>query len=172
MPIVYLSKKQNPLLKEPYISFDNKFLLLENLHGSEIELSVGTDKKGKFENGFYSSEYAYQQNKKVRFIFERIKADYIEKSDSCSEDCTYVRCIYSFGYDTIDDLEYHLMRLQAFELRTDYFYIPKADLECYYAVDAEKVKIYIEALVMDEKDVQQVCRCILNQLIAIFSLED
>ena len=69
-------------------------------------------------------------------------------------------------------LDYHLNRLKAFTLRTDYFYISKIEyLEFSYKVDKE-INIYMDAIVVEQADVQQVCHSIINQFVAIFSLDD
>ena len=66
----------------------------------------------------------------------------------------------------------HLNRLKALMLRADYFYIPKVEyLEFSYKVDKE-INIYLDAIVMETDDVQQVCHSMINQFIAIFSLDD
>ncbi len=171
MPVIYMLNKQNSLLKEPYISFDKKYKMIsENLHGGEIELPIGTGKQGQFSNGFYNCDYTYQRNMIMKFNFVKVNPEQVEINTS--KECTFVRCTYSFEYNESDMLDYHLNRLKALTLRTDYFYIPKVEyLEFSYKVDKE-INIYLDAIVVGQEDVKQVCHCMINQFIAIFSLDD
>ena len=68
--------------------------------------------------------------------------------------------------------DYHLYRLKALMLRADYFYIPKAEyMEFSYNVD-EKINIYMNAIVVEQADVLQVCHSMINQFVTIYSLDD
>lgn len=171
MPVIYMLNKQNSLLKEPYASFDKKYKMIsEELHGSEIEFPIGTGKQGQFSNGFYNCDYTYQRNTMMKFNFMKVNPEQVEIV--ASKECTFVRCTYSFEYNESDMLNYHLNRLKAFTLRTDYFYIPNVEyLEFSYKVDKE-VNIYMDAIVVEQADVQQVCHSMINQFIAVFSLDD
>ena len=106
----------------------------------------------------------------MKFNFVKVNPGQVEINTS--KECTFVRCTYSFEYNESDMLDYHLNRLKALTLRTDYFYIPKVEyLEFSYKVDKE-INIYLDAIVVGQEDVQQVCHCMINQFIAIFSLDD
>lgn len=169
MPVIYMLNKQNSLLKEPYCSFDKKYRLIsEELHGSEIQLPIG--KQGQFSNGFYNCDYAYQHNMILKFNFMKVNSEQLESNNI--KDGIFVRCTYAFEYNESDMLEYHLNRLKAITLRADYFYIPKAEyLEFSYKVDKE-INMYMDAVVVEKEDVQQVCHSMINQFITMFSLDD
>lgn len=171
MPVIYMLNKQNSLLKELYLSFDKKYKMIsEELHGSEIELPVGNGKQGPFSNGFYNCDYAYQRNMMMKFNFVKVNPEQVELN--ASKECTFVRCTYSFEYNESDMLDYHLNRLKALMLRADYFYIPKVEyLEFLHKVDKE-ISIYLDAIVIETDDVLQVCHSMINQFVAIFSLDD
>lgn len=172
MPVIYMINKQNSLLKEPYLSFDKKYKMIsEELHGSEIELPIGTGKQGQFSNGFYNCDYAaYRRNMMLKFTFAKVHPEQVDINTS--QECTFIRCTYSFEYNESDMLDYHLNCLKALMLRTDFFYIPKVEyLEFSYKVDKE-INIYLDAIVIEMDDVQQVCHSMINQFIAIFSLDD
>lgn len=171
MPIIYMLDKQKALTKEPYVSFDKKYkMVFEKLYDSEIEIPIGTGKPGQFANGFYNCDYAYQRNLTIRFSFAKVTSEQIELSGK--SESTFVRCTYSFEYNETDMLDYHLNRLKAFSLRTEYFYIPKAEyLEFSYKIDKE-INIYADAIVLEQSDVQQVCHSMINQFISIYSLDD
>lgn len=167
MPVIYMLKKQNSLEKEPYVSFDKKYKMIsESIYDKEIELPIGVGKPGQFSNGFYYCDYAYQRNMVIKFNFVKVDPGAAESSG------VFVRCTCSFEYNESDMLDYHLNRLKSLSLRTDYYYIPKAEyLEVSYKVDSE-INIYLDAIVSDVKDVQQVCHSMINQYISIFSLDD
>lgn len=171
MPVIYMLNKQNSLMKEPYLSFDRKFKMIsEELNGTEIELSIGSGKPGQFLNGFYNCDYAYQRNMMMKFSFVNINPEQIDLNGA--KESTFVRCTYSFEYNESDMLDCHLNRLKAYSLRTDYYYIPKAEyLEFSFKVDSE-INIYMDAIVVEKQDVQQVCHSMINQFISIFSLDD
>lgn len=171
MPVIYMLNKQNSLMKEPYVSFDKKYkMIFEELHGNEIELPIGTGKQGQFSSGFYNCDYSFQRNMMMKFNFVKVNPDQIEIKSS--EDGTFIRCTYSFEYNETDMLDYHLNRLKAFMLRSEYYYIPKVEyLEFSYKVDKE-INIYMDAIVVEKEDVQQVCHSMINQLITIYSLDD
>lgn len=169
MPVIYIMKK-NSLQKEPYLSFDKKFKAVsDELYGAEIELPISTGKKGEFANGFYNCDYAFQRNVMLKFHFAKVAPEQLEGS---SEEGTFIRATYSFEYDESDMLDFHLTRLKAFSLRGDYYYIPNVEyIEYSYSI-AQEIHINIDAIVLNSKDVQQVCHSIINQFIAIFSLDD
>ena len=171
MPVIYMLNKQNSLLKEPYLSFDKKYnMISKKLHESEIKLPIGTGKKGQFANGFYNGACECQNNMMMTFKYVKINPEQV--GINTSEECTFVRCTYSFEYNESDLLDYHLNRLKAFTLRTDYYYIPKAEyLEFSYKVDKD-INIYIDAIVVGQENVQEVCQSMINKCIAIFSFDD
>jgi len=171
MPVIYILNKQNSLSQEPYATFDKKYKMVsEDLHGKELELPIGSDKKGKFSNGFYNSSYAYQKNRMMKFTFAKVNPNQMELE--ASQDCTFVRCTYLYEYEDWEFIDGELDRMKTFSLRKDYFYIPKAEyLEFSYKVDKE-LSINIDAIVLDPNDVQEVCHSMINQFIAIFSLDD
>lgn len=172
MPVIYMLNKQNSLSKEPYLTFDKKYKMISEefqFHGKEIEIPIGTGKQGQFSNGFYNCDYTYQRNMMMKFQFVKVNPEQVEINTS--KECIFVRCSYSFEYNE-SELDYHLNRLKAFALRTDYFYIPGVEyLEFSYKIDKE-INIYMDAIVVGTEDVQQVCHSMINQFIAIFSLDD
>lgn len=163
--------KQNSLTKEPYASFDKKYKMIsDELYGNEIALPVANGKQGQFSNGFYNCDFAYQHNIMIKFSFAKVTPEQVEIDGEGM--LTFVRCTYLFEYNEADMLDYHLSRLKAFSLRTEYYYIPKAEyLEFSYKVDKE-INIYMDAIVLEQADVQQVCHSMINQFISIFSLDD
>ncbi len=171
MPVIYMLNKQKSLEKEPYAAFEKKFKMLSGeLNGKEIEIPIGTGRPGQFENGFYTCDYAYQRNMMMRFIFAKLSSEQL--GGEIKKDSIFVRCTYAFEYNEADMLDCHLDRMKSFALRSDYYYIPNAEyLEFSYKVDKE-IQMYMDAIVLEEKDVQQVCNSMINQFISIFSLDD
>lgn len=170
MPVIYMIQKQSSLQKEPYASFDKKYKsVTDELYGAEIELPISTAKKGEFANGFYNCDYAFQRNVMLKFCFAKVAP---EQLDGCNEEGTFIRATYSFEYDESDMLDFHLNRLKSFSLRGDYYYIPNVEYVEYSYSIAKEIHINIDAIVLNIEDVQQVCHSIINQFIAIFSLDD
>lgn len=170
MPIIYMLNRQSSFLKEPYLSFDKKFKMIsEDLYGKEIILPIA-GKPGEFVNGFYLCDFAYQRNMVMKFNFAKVNPEQIDAEKKVER--TFVRCTYSFEYSESDMLDFHLSRLKAFSLRTAYYYMPNAEyLEFSYKVDKE-INMYIDALVLEQDKVYEICLCMISQFISIFSLDD
>lgn len=168
MPMVVIKNKQNSLLKEPYVSFDKKFLAIsKNLYGKEIELIIGTGIEGEFVNGFYNnSDFQFGMN--MKFNFEKV---FIEQPDN-EKESIFVRCAYTYKYNDSDLLDVHWTRLKAASARKDFYYIPNAEfLEFSYNI-SDSISMYLDAIVLKREDVPQVCHSMINHFITMFSFDD
>ncbi len=168
MPVLFVNmKKHNSTEREPYSSFAKRFdSVKDNLHGERIELCAGSGKRGAFNNGFYNDE-DYFKNAMLTFDFAEI-----DNGTDISPRSTFVRMTLSYECSTYCDIEYQLQRIKALKLRVPYFYIPDVThLEFSSPID-EDVKLQFDVLVPDKEKILNVCCSLINQVIAVFSLDD
>lgn len=170
MPFIYVNlNEQKSLEREPYTSFTKKYeVIKENLNGEKIELRVGNGKSNSFSNGFFTDDGCYAKNLRLNFIFASLPKDDTESTNGK----TLIRMTYSFEYDDAESLNYHLDKVKALEKRVPFFYIPLASaFEMTYQINSEFTLLF-DVVVDDEKDVQQVCYSLINQIITIYSFEN
>ena len=163
MPVIFFNSisKHNSLEKDPYASFTKKFKGLKKFDGQEIELRIDNGKEG-FHKGFYTDD-CFMENANLKFAFADVT--------SGAEKAYFIRMNYSFGCNS-ENIHYYQRHISLLKQRVPYFYIPfAANFEFSSHIDDE-FNLQFDVLVKNEADVLQVCYCLINQIITIFSFED
>ena len=166
MPVIFTNfdERYTCLENEPYCEFTKKFnSFKDDIFEKEIELKLGDGKNtGNFAKGFYTDEI-YCCNPRLKFKFAEI-----EENKS-----VFVRMIYSYDYSDIEDLEYHLKRIQALKHRIPYLYISNVShFDFNFNMDADNFNWNFDVVVPEHQQTKAVCYELINLIIALFAFEE
>lgn len=156
MPMIYMPDDRNPLQREPYRSFTDKFNALDKIDAAEIRFTVPET------DTFYGSFLFQYQNAPPLITVRFVK--------TASE-----RWFISLQSDTFigDDepLSHYTLFADDIERQSELFYIPNMQLSTEATVGST-FRVRLDAILEEDTDLLAGSYALFNQLVAIFTFEN